>query len=201
MARGIQFADQPRNRSTVTSRRMRFDMIRAAKGIAHRLTQPNHPCANGKVERMNRTIKDAIDKRFNHDSHDQLRIYLGDFMAADSIARRLKTLNGVTPYDYICKIWTSDPDSFSVQPVHQMPGLKTSEESLQQAQPLHGVREEQLLIRNERIPAPAGAFDIVFTACVFHHIVDAQPACLRELARLTRPGERLVLSQHKPPTP
>jgi SAM-dependent methyltransferase len=123
-------------------------------------------------------------------------------LAADSFARRLKTLNGLTPYDCICNIRTSDTESFSVQPVHQMPGLKTSEESLQQAQPLHGVREEQLPIRNERIPAPDGAFDIVFTACVFHHIVDAHnPACLRELARLTRPGGRLVLFQHKPPTP
>jgi Integrase core domain len=145
MARGIQFDDQPRNRSTVTSRRMRFDMICAAKGIEHRLTQPNHPCANGKVERTNRTIKDATDKRFHHDSHDQLRIYLGDFMAADRFARRLKTLNGLTPYDYICKIWTSDPDSFSVNPIRQMPGLKTSEESLQRAQPLYGAREEHCL--------------------------------------------------------
>ena len=56
MARGIQFADQPRNRNTATSRQMRSHMIceiepwlrhRFGKpwrgGIEHRLTQPNHP--------------------------------------------------------------------------------------------------------------------------------------------------------------
>ena len=72
-ARGIQFAEQPRNRNTIYSRPMRFDMICEANGIEHCLTQPNHPWTNGQVERMNRTIKDATVKRFHHDSHNQLR--------------------------------------------------------------------------------------------------------------------------------
>jgi hypothetical protein len=33
--------------------------------------------------------------------------------------RRLKTLGGLTPYECICKVWTSEPDH------HQMPGLNT----------------------------------------------------------------------------
>ena len=40
---GIQFAEQPRNRNTIYSRPMRFDMICEANGIEHRLTKPNHP--------------------------------------------------------------------------------------------------------------------------------------------------------------
>jgi len=44
-------------------------------------------------------------------------------MAAYNFARRLKTLNGLTPYEYICKIWTSEPERFILDPVHQMPGL------------------------------------------------------------------------------
>ena len=67
---GIQFAEQPRNRNTIYSRPMRFDMICEANGIEHRLTKPNHPWTNGQVERMNRTIKDATVKRFHYDSHD-----------------------------------------------------------------------------------------------------------------------------------
>ena len=59
---GIQFAEQPRNRNTIYSRPMRFDMICEANGIEHRLTKPNHPWTNGQVERMNRTIKDATVK-------------------------------------------------------------------------------------------------------------------------------------------
>ena len=99
---------------------MRFDMICEANGIEHRLTKPNHPWTNGQVERMNRTIKEATVKRFHYESHDQLRVYLADFLAAYNFARRLKTLSGLTPYEYIAKIWTSEPERFIVDPIHQM---------------------------------------------------------------------------------
>tara|TARA_R110000737_G_scaffold202952_1_gene222120 strand:+ start:1829 stop:2248 length:420 start_codon:yes stop_codon:yes gene_type:complete len=42
MARGIQFAAQPRNRNTAYSRQMHSDMICEANWIEHRLTTPNH---------------------------------------------------------------------------------------------------------------------------------------------------------------
>ena len=122
---GIQFAEQPRKRNTAYSRPMRFDMICEANGIEHGLTKPNHPWTNGQVERMNRTIKEAAVKRYHYDSHDQLRTHLTDFMAAYNFARRLKTVNGLTPYEYICKIWTSEPERFILNPIHQMPGLNT----------------------------------------------------------------------------
>ena len=138
---GIQFAEQPRNRNTIFSRPMRFDMICEANGIEHRLTKPNHRWSHedqkaargtvfpsgGQVERMNRTSKDATEKRVHHDSHDQLRTHLADFLAAYNFARRLKTLSGLTPYEYICKIWTSKQDRFILNPIHQMPGLNTQE--------------------------------------------------------------------------
>ena len=58
-------------------------------------------------------------------AHDQLRAHLADFIAVYIFARRLKTLSSLTPYEYVCKIWTSDPDRFIVDPIHQMPGLNT----------------------------------------------------------------------------
>jgi transposase InsO family protein len=122
---GIQFAEQPRNRNTIYSRPMRFDMICETNGIEHRLTKPNHPWTNGQVERMNRTIKEATVKRYHYESHDQLRSHLSDFLDAYNFARRLKTLSGLTPYEYICKIWTSEPDRFILNPIHQMPGLNS----------------------------------------------------------------------------
>ncbi|MDG6095822.1 hypothetical protein LOC54_12190, partial [Acetobacter sp. AN02] len=39
--------------------------------------------------------------------------------------RRLKTLSGLTPYEYVCKIWTSEPERFIINPAHQIPGLNT----------------------------------------------------------------------------
>ena len=44
-------------------------------------------------------------------------------MAAYTFARRLKTLSGLTPYEYNCRIWASERDGFIVDPIHQMPGL------------------------------------------------------------------------------
>ena len=38
------------------------------------------------------------------------------------LGRRLKTLRGLTPYQYIRKCWTSEPYRFSLNPHHQMPG-------------------------------------------------------------------------------
>ena len=52
---------------------------------------------------MNRTIKEATVKRYHYDSHDQLRTHLSNFVDAYNFARRLKTLKGLTPYEFICK--------------------------------------------------------------------------------------------------
>ncbi|WP_292695389.1 IS3 family transposase, partial [Nitrobacter sp.] len=59
---------------------------------------------------------------FYYESHDQLRQHLADFVAAYNFARRLKTLKGLTPYEFICKAWTSLPEPFSFNPLQQMPG-------------------------------------------------------------------------------
>lgn len=124
---GIQFADQPRNRNGFTARFRGhpFDRACLRHGIEHRLTKPNHPWTNGQAERMNRTIKEATVKRFHYESHDRLRQHLGDFLDAYNFARRLKTLAGLTPYEFICKTWTSEPERFILDPTHQMPGLNT----------------------------------------------------------------------------
>jgi hypothetical protein len=52
-------------------------------------------------------------------SHEQLRSYLCDFVDAYNFARRLKPLKGLTPYEFICTIWTSQPDRFIVSPLQK----------------------------------------------------------------------------------
>jgi hypothetical protein len=78
---------------------------------------------NGQVERMNRTIKEATVRRFHYETHRQLEQHLANFVAAYNFAKRLKTLKGLTPYEFICKAWTSQPKLFNANPIHQMPGL------------------------------------------------------------------------------
>ena len=48
---------------------------------------------------MNCTIKDVTVMRFRYDGHDQSRMDLAHFIAADNVARRLKTFGGLTPYE------------------------------------------------------------------------------------------------------
>src|SRR3954451_1917733 len=100
-----------------------FEYACAQNDIDHRLTKPRHPWTNGQVERMNRTIKDATVRRYYYESHDQPRQHLSDFVAAYNFGRRLKTLKGLTPYEFICKRWTLEPERFRLDPLHQMPGL------------------------------------------------------------------------------
>ena len=119
---GVQFAN--RSCDTCAFEHI-FDRVCREHEIKHRLTKMKRPWTNGQVERINRTIKEATIKRFHYDDHNQLRTHLADFIAAYHFARRLKAIGGLTPYEYICKIWTSEPDRFILNLIHQMPGLNT----------------------------------------------------------------------------
>lgn len=77
-----------------------------------------------------------------------------------------------------------------------------SPDSLTRARELHGGDESQIQISETGIPVEADSFDIVFTACVFHHIPhDEHDFWLRELLRVTAPGGRLVIFEHNPWNP
>lgn len=77
---------------------------------------------------MNRTIKEATVKRYHYDDHEQLRAHLETFVHADNFARRLKTLDGLTPYEFICQCWTTQPERFNKDPIQLMPGLNNDDE-------------------------------------------------------------------------
>ena len=100
---GIQFTFPRRYADCPTARYMThmFDMRCRENGIDHRFTKVKHPWTNGQVERMNRTIKEATVKRYHYDSHQQLEAHLAVFIDAYNYGRRLKTLKGLTPYEFI----------------------------------------------------------------------------------------------------
>ena len=122
---GIQFRLPPRYRGWSNSARLThaFDMRCRENDIEHRFTKINHPWTNGQVERMNRTIKEATVQRYHYDDHEQLRRHLEQFVSAYNFGRRLKTLNGLTPFEAVCRTWQNEPERFSSNPLHQMPGL------------------------------------------------------------------------------
>ena len=124
---GSQFCHSPRYRNGPTAQYIRhmFGMCCDGYGIEHRMTKPRHPWTNGQVERMNRTIKEATVKRYYYNSHNQLKAHLHSFLMAYNFARKLKTLRGLAPYEYICKIWIIEPERFIVNPFHHTVGLNT----------------------------------------------------------------------------
>lgn len=77
-----------------------------------------------------------------------------------------------------------------------------SQDSLARARDIHGGTEPQVAISEDGIPVDDASFDMVFTACVFHHIPhDLHHFWLSELKRVTRPGGRLVIFEHNPWNP
>lgn len=117
---GIQFVNRESDRYAFP---LLFDRICAKHKIEHRLTKPNHPWTNGQVERMNRTLKEATVYRYYYDTHQQLREHLTTFLLAYNFAKRLKTLKGLTPYEYICQQWQQHPEHFLSAPSHLTLGL------------------------------------------------------------------------------
>jgi transposase-like protein len=124
---GVQFCHMPQHRDGPTAQCSvhMFDRVCRENDIEHRLTKPNHPWTNGQVERMNRTLKEATVRRYHYDGHKQLRSHLAAFVSAYNFGKRLKTLNGLTPFEHIVKCWTQDPNRFNIDPTHHTAGLYT----------------------------------------------------------------------------
>lgn len=77
-----------------------------------------------------------------------------------------------------------------------------SRESLAFAERNHGDSAVYSLIENNQLLLPDHAFDVVFAACVFHHILPhEQPMMLKELHRVLRPGGFLMIYEHNPYNP
>ena len=119
---GIQFANRETDRYAFN---LLFDRICQAHGIQHRLTRPKHSWTNGQVERMMRTLKEATVYRYFYDTNRQLSEHLDTFLMAYNLAKRLKTLHGLTVYEYLCKQWQEQPNRFHSDLYHLTLGLNT----------------------------------------------------------------------------
>ncbi|WP_296268233.1 IS481 family transposase [Pseudomonas sp. UBA6562] len=121
------FTEQARYRNGATNRfgGHIFDRVCYDHGIKHRLTKAYHPWTNGQVERMNRTIKDATIKAFHYPDFAALKAHVLAFITAYNFAKHLKALRWRTPFKVICEAWTINPERFTTNPHHLIPGPYT----------------------------------------------------------------------------
>ena len=90
------------------------------RAIEHALTSTPHPWSSGRGARMERTIRESV----TFASEAYLARLLQDFVHAYNFRRRLKTLRGQTPHDFICDVWRREPHRFWRDPRHPMLGLE-----------------------------------------------------------------------------
>ena len=93
-----------------------FVLACAENDIDYRPNKPNHSWTNGRllgdfkqslasqrVESMSRTIKGEMIQRYHRESHERLRLQLKTFLDAYNFTRRLKTLKGLTVFEFVNK--------------------------------------------------------------------------------------------------
>ncbi|MFZ5608414.1 MAG: class I SAM-dependent methyltransferase [Pseudomonadota bacterium] len=87
-------------------------------------------------------------------------------------------------------------------PSSQIHCLDVSEKSLDLAREKHGASAQYQLFDGCKIPYGDDHFDVVFTACVFHHVErDRHRETLKELWRVTKRQGRFFLFEHNPWNP
>jgi SAM-dependent methyltransferase len=120
-------------------------------------------------------------------------------------ARRLKAL-GLAPrqvLDFGCGIGNSAPWLRATFPEAAITGVDVSEKSLSVArQRFPGAAEFVAYDPKDAPPGPAGGYDLIFSACVFHHIeADEHVTIFRRLRERLAPGGAMVIFEHNPLNP
>ena len=100
-----------------------FGRVCDEHGLEHRFPKPAHPWTNGQVERMNRTLKEAPVRRDHYATTQQLNEHLHAFLLAYHHAKRLKTLRGLTPREFVCVQWQKNSTIFTRDPTQLTLGL------------------------------------------------------------------------------
>ena len=104
--------------------------------------------------------------------------------------------------DFGSGIGGSTPYIRQYLPQAALTSADVSQRSLDLAQARFAGMAQGMLIEGEAIPAPDNAFDVAFSACVFHHIDhDEHVSWLQELRRVTRPGGIIMVFEHNPLNP
>lgn len=129
--------------------------------------------------------------------------YFAQYKAED--ARAIAAEAGCAPRDMLdfgSGIGNSVAPLRQCFPQAQLTCLDVSAESLALSREGHGEDVRYRSYDGRQLPDDLGEFDLIFTACVFHHIPAEQHIdLLRQLKRRLRPGGLFILFEHNPWNP
>ncbi|MCF6262300.1 MAG: class I SAM-dependent methyltransferase [Xanthomonadales bacterium] len=101
--------------------------------------------------------------------------------------------------DFGAGIGTSVPYFLKHLPDCKLTCLDVSRKSLDIGASKFSKRAKFLHFDGKKIPLPDNTFDVVFTACVFHHIPpEAHESLISEIYRILKPGGIFVAFEHNP---
>lgn len=126
--------------------------------------------------------------------------YFSQYKVDDLV--RVCELNGLKPaqiLDFGAGIGNSLAPMQRAFPDARITGIDVSAESLDVCRKVAREGTHLQCYDGQTIPFDNGTFDVVFTACVFHHIPAAQHvSLLGEIRRVLAPKGRFVLYEHNP---
>ena len=128
--------------------------------------------------------------------------YFSEYKIADlaELLNRLR-LPATKILDFGSGIGNSLPYFHKYFPGSEITCADVSARSIEIAQTRFPGQENYVLI-DEGIPLPTASQDVVFSACVFHHIPHKEHLhWLAELGRITKPGRILAIYEHNPLNP
>lgn len=118
------------------------------------------------------------------------------------LARRHGLTGAVQALDFGSGIGNAVPHFAKHLPQAQLTCADVSERSLDVSAELFPGLADHRTIEGSTLPFEDASFDLVFSACVFHHIPhEEHPAVLRELHRVLKPGGVFVVFEHNPWNP
>lgn len=104
--------------------------------------------------------------------------------------------------DFGCGVGNSIPHFRNYFPSANITGADVSSRSIDIAKERFSGNEQYTLLAKDSISIPDATFDVVFTACVFHHIPHSEHSLwLSELYRVTKSGGYFVIFEHNPYNP
>lgn len=117
------FSQKPAPEAADTVRATEHPFAQACRrhAIEHEILPFDQPWRINRQDRHMSDQEDNPDRKFHYHSHNHLQEHFFAFFDTYNFERRLKTLGGLTPYEYICNRWTAQPELFRHSPIENRP--------------------------------------------------------------------------------